>query len=48
MLPPSMRRDLSDSFAKGLAQAGMQGGVSFQMRGAGWVSIGTAGAPREA
>lgn len=47
MLPPSMRRDLSDSFAKGLAQAGMQGGVSFQMRGAGWVSIGTAGAPQE-
>ncbi|TAL33980.1 MAG: hypothetical protein EPN97_08750 [Alphaproteobacteria bacterium] len=39
-LPFSMRRDLMHAFARGLAQADMAGGVSFQAKAQGWVSIG--------
>lgn len=39
-LPFSMRQDLMQAFARGLAQATMTGGVSFQAKAQGWVSIG--------
>lgn len=38
-LPPSIRRDLMQSFASGLAQAQMQGGLSFQTRAEKWVTV---------
>jgi hypothetical protein len=40
-LPESMRRELMGSFAKGLAQAQMEGGISFQTRAQKWVTIDT-------
>ncbi|MEZ0224348.1 MAG: hypothetical protein ACAH83_07345 [Alphaproteobacteria bacterium] len=39
-LPFSMRQDLMQAFARGLAQADMAGGVSFQAKAQSWVSIG--------
>ena len=38
-LPLTMRQELMQSFAKGLSQAEMQGGISFQTRGEKWVTI---------
>lgn len=38
-LPFTMRQELMQSFAKGLAQAEMQGGISFQTRAQGWVTM---------
>lgn len=38
-LPLTMRQELMQSFAKGLAQAEMQGGISFQTRQQSWVTI---------
>lgn len=40
-LPESMRRELMGSFAKGLKQAEMEGGISFQTRAQKWVTIDT-------
>lgn len=40
-LPESMRRELVGSFAKGLKQAQMEGGISFQTRAQKWVTIDT-------
>ncbi len=40
-LPESMRRELMSSFAKGLKQAEMEGGISFQTRAQKWVTIDT-------
>jgi hypothetical protein len=40
-LPESMRRELMGSFAKGLKQAEMDGGISFQTRAQKWVTIDT-------
>lgn len=38
-LPPSMRREIMARFAAGLEQTGMQGGMSFQARKQGWVTV---------
>lgn len=38
----SMRQELSQKFAAGLGQAGLQGGIGFQMKREGWVSVATA------
>lgn len=40
-LPESMRRELMGSFVKGLKQAEMEGGISFQTRAQKWVTIDT-------
>lgn len=40
-LPESMRREMMGSFAKGLAQAQLEGGISFQTRAQKWVTIET-------
>ncbi len=40
-LPESMRRELMGSFTKGLKQAEMEGGISFQTRAQKWVTIDT-------
>jgi hypothetical protein len=38
-LPLQMRQDMMQGFAKGLEQANMQGGISFQTRGQNWVTV---------
>ena len=38
-LPLDMRQDMMQGFAKGLAQANMQGSMSFQTRGENWVTV---------
>ncbi len=38
-LTPSMRQELAQAFAKGLEQANMQGGISFQVKREHWVTV---------
>ncbi|MDE1153875.1 MAG: hypothetical protein PW788_15185 [Micavibrio sp.] len=38
-LPFNMRQDLMQGFAKGLAESGTEGGMSFQTKSQGWVTI---------
>lgn len=38
-LPLNMRQEMMQGFAKGLDQAGMQGGISFQTRAQNWVTV---------